>query len=51
VLAWVWAHERPAAEVLLGGGLVMGALLVNEWLGWRSRSGTPRLQTLSPPRP
>jgi drug/metabolite transporter (DMT)-like permease len=51
LLAWVWAHERPAAEVLLGGSLVMGALLVNEWLGWRSRSGTPRIQTLSPPRP
>lgn len=46
LLAWVWANERPVAEVLLGGSLVIGALLVNELLGWRSRTGAPRIQTL-----
>jgi drug/metabolite transporter (DMT)-like permease len=46
VLAWVWAHEAPGAEVLLGGGVVMAALAVNELLGWRFRAGTPRIQTL-----
>jgi drug/metabolite transporter (DMT)-like permease len=50
LLAWVWAHEKPAAEVLLGGSLVIGALLVNELLGWRSRTGTPRIQTINQPR-
>jgi len=49
LLAWLWANEKPAAEVLLGGSLVMGALLVNELLGWHSRTGTPRIQTLQAP--
>lgn len=34
-LAWWGAHEAPQLSVLLGGGLVLGALLLNEWLGWR----------------
>ena len=46
LLAWLGAGEEPGAEVLIGGSLVMGALLTNELLGWRSRSVTPRLQTL-----
>ncbi|MEJ8853539.1 DMT family transporter [Variovorax robiniae] len=36
-LAWVGAGETPAPSVLTGGALVMGALVVNEWLGWRQR--------------
>jgi drug/metabolite transporter (DMT)-like permease len=43
--AWLWAHEVPGTEVLLGGSLVIGALVLNELLGWRSRSATPRIQT------
>jgi drug/metabolite transporter (DMT)-like permease len=36
-LAWLGAQEAPQAPVLLGGALVMGALVVNEWLGWREK--------------
>ncbi|HSV60224.1 MAG TPA: DMT family transporter [Variovorax sp.] len=35
--AWVGAGEIPASQVLSGGALVIGALVVNEWLGWRAR--------------
>jgi drug/metabolite transporter (DMT)-like permease len=45
--AWLWAHEVPGAEVMLGGSLVITALMLNELLGWRSRSATPRIQTLT----
>lgn len=38
LLAWVGAGERPAPEVLTGGTLVIGALLVNELIGWRRRT-------------
>ena len=38
-LAWIGANETPLPEVLLGGSLVIGALVVNEWLGWRGRRG------------
>jgi drug/metabolite transporter (DMT)-like permease len=33
-VAWVWlgANEAPSASVLGGGALVLGALVVNEWL-------------------
>lgn len=34
-LAWWGAHEAPQPSVLMGGALVLGALLLNEWLGWR----------------
>jgi drug/metabolite transporter (DMT)-like permease len=34
-LAWWGAHEAPQLSVLLGGALVLGALLLNECLGWR----------------
>lgn len=36
-LAWVGAHEVPSDNMLLGGGLVIGALLLNEWLGFVER--------------
>lgn len=35
LLAWLGAGERPGAEVLTGGALVISALLFNEWFGWR----------------
>lgn len=34
---WLWANETPGREVLLGGSVVMVALVVNEWLAWRGR--------------
>ncbi len=37
-LAWWGAHEAPQPSVLLGGTLVLGALLLNEWLGWRQNN-------------
>lgn len=37
VLAWLGAGEVPTAAVITGGTLVIGALLVNELLGWRER--------------
>lgn len=39
IWAWLWANETPGREVLLGGSVVIGALLINEWLAWRARSG------------
>jgi len=38
VLAWVGANEAPGPTVLAGGALVIGALVVNEWIGWRQRA-------------
>ena len=46
LLAWLGAGEAPGAEVLTGGSLVIGALVLNELLGWRSRAATPRIQTV-----
>jgi len=40
-LAWIGAGEVPAPAVLSGGALVVGALAVNEWLGWRGRAAPP----------
>lgn len=37
LLAWVGANEVPAPSVLLGGCLVIGALVANEWLGWNAQ--------------
>lgn len=34
-LAWWGANEAPQSSVMLGGSLVLGALLMNQWLGWR----------------
>lgn len=38
LLAWVGANEVPTATVLTGGALVIGALVVNELIGWRQRA-------------
>lgn len=38
LLVWVGANEVPSASVLTGGTLVIGALVVNEWIGWRQRT-------------
>ncbi len=51
LLAWLGAGEAPGAEVLAGGSLVIGALVLNELLGWRSRAVTPRIQTVDHPPP
>lgn len=37
LLAWLGANEAPASPVLWGGALVIGALVVNEVIGWRER--------------
>jgi len=38
LLAWVGAHETPGQAVLAGGALVIGALVLNELVGWRQRA-------------
>jgi hypothetical protein len=43
---WLWANEAPGAEVLTGGSVVLSALVINELLGWRSRTEIPRIQVL-----
>lgn len=40
-LAWLGAGETPQSSVLLGGSLVISALVVNEWLGLLQRRTTP----------
>jgi drug/metabolite transporter (DMT)-like permease len=37
-LAWFGADEKPAVQALLGGSLVLFALLLNELLAWRQRN-------------
>lgn len=37
LLAWLGAGEVPGPSVLTGGALVIGALVVNELIGWRLR--------------
>ena len=37
LLAWLGAGEAPGPDVLTGGLLVIGALVANELLAWRSR--------------
>jgi drug/metabolite transporter (DMT)-like permease len=37
LLVWAGANEAPSTSVLTGGVLVIGALVANEWLGWRRR--------------
>ena len=41
LLVWLGAGEAPSAAVLLGGTLVLGALVANELLGWKQRNRTP----------
>lgn len=37
--AWLWAGEQPSQDVLVGGGLVLLTLVVNEaWAMWRRRA-------------
>ncbi len=36
-LAWLGAGETPSQTVLVGGALVLGALLCNEMLAWKER--------------
>jgi drug/metabolite transporter (DMT)-like permease len=43
---WLWANESPGTQVLTGGSVVLGALVINELLGWRSRAESPRIQVL-----
>ncbi|MEI7783417.1 MAG: DMT family transporter [Betaproteobacteria bacterium] len=38
LLAWVGAGEVPAASVLTGGALVIGALVANEWVTLQQRT-------------
>lgn len=38
LLAWVGAGEVPGSNVLLGGSLVIGALVANEIVAWRVRA-------------
>jgi drug/metabolite transporter (DMT)-like permease len=38
LLAWLGANEVPGMPVLLGGSVVIGALVVNEWLGLRTKA-------------
>lgn len=38
LLAWLGAGEVPGPTVLAGGALVIGALVVNELVGWRQRT-------------
>ena len=38
LLAWLGAGEVPGSSVLTGGLLVIGALVVNELIGWRQRA-------------
>ena len=37
LLAWGGAGERPGPAVLTGGLLVIGALVLNEFLGWKEQ--------------
>ncbi len=37
-LAWYVAHEEPSLQVLLGGTIVLCALLINELFAWRQRN-------------
>ena len=37
MLVWAGAGEAPGASVLYGGALVIGALVINEMLGWKNK--------------
>lgn len=37
-LAWYGAHEEPSPQVLMGGTIVICALLINELFAWRQRN-------------
>ena len=44
VWAWLWANETPGREVLLGGSVVIAALLINELA---ARTASPSWLTLA----
>ena len=48
---WLFVHEVPSGPVLLGGSVVILALVVNELLGWQSRAGASRIHTLAAAAP
>ena len=48
LLAWAGAGEAPGGNVLSGGTLVIGALLANEYLGWRARPKASETDTEGP---
>ncbi len=37
LLTWLFTNETPTPQILLGGGLVLVTLGINELLGWRAR--------------
>lgn len=41
LLVWLGAGEAPGSTVLVGGTLVLSALVANELLGWKQRNQTP----------
>ena len=41
LLVWLGAGEAPGTTVLVGGTLVLGALVANELMGWKQRNQTP----------
>ncbi len=43
-IAWVWlaTDEKPTLAVVAGGSLVLGALVVSQWLGLREQRGKRR---------
>lgn len=51
LLVWWLAGEAPAPQVLLGGSVVLAALIGNELAAWRDRLETPRIQTLGANKP
>ena len=51
LLAWLGAGEAPGAKVLMGGSLVIGALVANEVLSWRQRNGEFTQNPPSNPHP
>jgi drug/metabolite transporter (DMT)-like permease len=44
--AWVGAHEAPGSSALVGGGIVVGALVFNEWLSLRSRNAATPVRSV-----
>lgn len=47
LLAWVGAQEAPSPEALVGGPLVIAALVGNEWLALRERRRVPAMLAVS----
>ncbi|MEJ6004107.1 DMT family transporter [Paucibacter sp. AS339] len=43
--AWLWAGEQPSSAALLGGALVLSALVANELLAWREQARKSNLNS------